>query len=185
MASPMPGIVTTWTMGRGGQLVEGGRQQLLEVLLGILAVSHLGHQIADQGLGHGAAKRRHRLPGGLVQRLGLVSGRGRGSSPGSRGGPGDALGGGILRRAAAAPNPRRYRRSGWRARGRPRQEVVQSIDGLGRLLDLGLQAGRRPRGAGSSVVMGAGVASGRSTTAKRAMAWLSVSSVVRLGKWAF
>ena len=31
----------------------------------------------------------------------------------------------------------------------------------------------------------AGVASGSSTTAKRAMAWLSVSSVVRLGKWAF
>jgi hypothetical protein len=29
---------------------------------------------------------------------------------------------------------------------------------------------------------GEGVASGRSTTAKRAMAWLSVSSVVRLGK---
>ena len=65
------------------------------------------------------------------------------------------------------------------------QEVVQSIDGLRRLLDLGLQAAGDFAQQDHLPWRKRGVASGCSTTAKRAMAWLSVSSVVRLGKWAF
>ena len=44
-------------MGRGGQFGKGGGQQFPQAPLGVLAVTELGHKIADQCLSHGTAER--------------------------------------------------------------------------------------------------------------------------------
>ena len=75
MASPMPGMVTTWTWGEAGSSAKAGGQQFPQAPLGVLAVTDLGHEIDDQGLGHGTAEGRDRLLGGLVQRLACSSER--------------------------------------------------------------------------------------------------------------
>ena len=43
-------------MAGGGQVGERGREQLPHFLLGLLGVTDLAHEIADQGFGDGAAQ---------------------------------------------------------------------------------------------------------------------------------
>jgi hypothetical protein len=45
---------------------------MLQVLLGILALSHLAYMASDQGFGPVAAERRHRFLGCAPDRFGLV-----------------------------------------------------------------------------------------------------------------
>ena len=99
-------------------------------------------------------------------------------------GRGDALGGGVPGQQLEDPAGGEVLGEGGQLGEGAGHEVVQLVDRPGGLLDLGLEppGDLAERGHGREV---AGVASGCSTTAKRAMAWLSVSSVVRLGKWAF
>ena len=127
-------------VGRAGQVREGGGQQLPQVLLGFLAVTDLSHQLADQRLGHGAAQRRHRLLRGLVQRLGLLVGQIRDLLQGGAVGLGDAFGGGILVEEPQHPAGGDVVGQGGEFGEGAGQEVVESVDGLGRLFDLGLQA---------------------------------------------
>jgi hypothetical protein len=125
-------------VGRAGQVSEGSGQQLPEALLGVLAATYLSYQLADQRLGHGAAQRRHRLLRGLVQRLGLVEGQMRDFLQGVAVGLGDALGGGILVKKPQYPAGGDVVSQGGKFRECAGQEVVESVDGLGRLFDLGL-----------------------------------------------
>jgi hypothetical protein len=53
------------------RLVERGDQQPPELLLGNLAVPDLGHEGADEHLGHRAGQPPHRLPRSLMERFGL------------------------------------------------------------------------------------------------------------------
>ena len=155
----------------------------MKVLLGLLTEPELVHEIADECLGQLATQRRDRLLRGLMHRVGLLDGEIGDLLEGGNLGLGDAFGSGILVEQLEHP-ARSCPGQGGEFGEDPGQEVVQSVDGLSRLLDLGLQ----PSGDFANRIMGvdgAGVALGSSTTAKRAMAWLSVSSVVRLGKWAF
>jgi hypothetical protein len=127
-------------VGRGGQLGERGGQQLPEVFLGFLAVTDLGHEVADQHLGQGAAECCHRLPCGLVQRLGSLGGQIGDLLQRSAVGPGDAFGGGILVQQPQHPAGGQVVGQRGEFREGARQEVVQPVDGLSRLPDLGLQA---------------------------------------------
>ena len=140
MASPMPGMVRTWTCGEAGKSAKAVDQQLPEVLLGLLAVPDLGHEIADQRLGQLAAQRRDRLLRGLMHRLGLLAGEIGDLLQGGELGLGDAFGGGILVEQLEHPAGGDVLGQGGEFGEDAGQEVVQSVDGLGRLLDLGLQA---------------------------------------------
>ena len=103
-------------------------------------MTDLSHEIADEGLGHGAAERRDRLPGGPMQGLGLLAGKMGDLLQGSEVGRGDAFGGRIFVEEPQDPAGGDVVGQGGELGEDASQEVVQSVDGLGRLLDLGLQA---------------------------------------------
>jgi hypothetical protein len=125
VALPMPGMVTTWTCGETGRPSKA---------------SHVSDQIADQRFGHVAVQGSDRLPGGQLELLGQFRREVRDLL--ERGEPGlsDALSGGVL--VEQAQHPGRGDVVGQRGQfGKDAgQEVVQAIDSLRRLLDLGLQA---------------------------------------------
>ena len=68
MAVPMPGTVMIWTCGEAGSLAKAAANNFRKAFLGLLALTDLGREFADQSLGHGTAQRRDRLVGGLVAR---------------------------------------------------------------------------------------------------------------------
>ena len=103
-------------------------------------MSDLGHEIANQRLGHLATERGHGLASGLVQRLDFLLGQERDLRQGSQVGLGDAFGRGIGVQEPEYPaNGDVLGESGQLGQDAS-QEIVEPIDGLGLLLELGLQS---------------------------------------------
>ena len=140
MAAPMPGIVTTWTWGEAGSSAKALVNNVRIAVSARWQCRSWATSSPTRVSATAPAQRRDRFSGGLVQRLGGLGGAMGDLLQGSEVGRGDPLGRGILVEEPQDPTGGDVVGQGSELGEGACQEVVQSVDGLGRLFDLGLQA---------------------------------------------
>ncbi len=185
VATPMPGMVTTCWCVDAGNAAYAVLSRRRSCSSAALRVPHLIDQFANQRFGDVAGQASDRLLGDQVELLGQFRSEVRNLLQRGEVSAAKALSRGILVEHLQHPSGGDVLGEVGQFGKDSRQQVVQAIDGLGGLLDLGPQAAgdfaqQNQRGGNGCSGLGE-FDDGEACHAFR----LSVSSVVRLGKWAF
>jgi transposase len=131
--------VLTAKMAGFRQAGVGVGEELAQLILRRLAVTHLSHQFLDERFGQFAAQGAHGALGGIVKRCYLGLGNERDLLQRSAPSLGDSFRRRILAQKFQDPGGGEVVGERGQFGKDAGQEIVQAIDGLGRLLGLGLQ----------------------------------------------